>query len=75
MLTSPHWINGAPKAGATYAARTRYRTELIPVQSIRRLDDNNWNVVLRDEVRAVTPGQSTVLYEGERVVGGGIVVC
>ena len=31
-------------------------------------------VALKDEVRAVTPGQSTVIYDGEMVVGGGIVV-
>lgn len=73
-LTSPHWINGEPEADRTYAIRTRYRAALVPVTAISKLENGNWLVGLKDEVRAITPGQSAVLYEGERVVGGGIVL-
>ncbi|MCA9332167.1 hypothetical protein KC968_04510 [Candidatus Saccharibacteria bacterium] len=31
-------------------------------------------VKLSDKIRAITPGQSTVIYDGQYVVGGGIVV-
>ncbi|HEY5668067.1 MAG TPA: aminomethyltransferase beta-barrel domain-containing protein, partial [Candidatus Saccharimonadales bacterium] len=73
-LMSPHWINGAPTTDGKYQVRTRYRADLIPVTSIKQHGDGKWHLVLRDEVRALTPGQSAVLYEGGRVVGGGIVV-
>jgi tRNA-specific 2-thiouridylase len=74
-LTSPHWINQAPEEGATtYKVRTRYRSELIDVTAITKLASGNWQVRLKDEVRAITPGQSAVLYDGDRVVGGGIVL-
>lgn len=73
-LTSLHWINDEPKEDGHYMVRTRYRAELMNVSSIRKLDNGNWHVVLHDEVRALTPGQSAVLYEGDRVVGGGIVI-
>jgi tRNA-specific 2-thiouridylase len=73
-LTSPHWINGAPLTEGTYTVRTRYRAELIKVTHIQQLENGNWKLDLRDDVRAITPGQSTVLYEGDRVVGGGIVL-
>jgi tRNA-specific 2-thiouridylase len=73
-LTSPHWINAAPQQTGTYTVRTRYRAELLTVSSLRQLEDGNWHVVLHDEVRALTAGQSAVVYEGTRVVGSGIVI-
>lgn len=73
-LTSAHWINGEPDSAKTYHVRTRYRAELMPVTNIQKQVDGRWRLTLKDEVRALTPGQSAVLYEGERVVGGGIVV-
>ena len=73
-LTSVHWINSAPRADTLYHIRTRYRAELITVQALEALPNSSWRVVLTDEVRALTPGQSAVLYDGERVVGGGIVM-
>jgi tRNA-specific 2-thiouridylase len=73
VLTSPHWINDAPAESGKYKVRTRYRAELIDVTEIKQLDDGNWSLKLKDEVRALTPGQSAVLYEADRIVGGGIV--
>lgn len=73
-ISAPHWINQEPRETGTYMVRTRYRAELIPVTSLTKLDDGNWRLTLQDEVRALTPGQSAVLYENDRVVGGGIVL-
>lgn len=72
-LTSPHWINQSPREEGKYTIRTRYRADLISVKSIKQ-NGENWQVELVDEVRAITPGQSAVLYENDRVVGGGIVL-
>lgn len=72
-LTSLHWINQPPTEGASYMVRTRHRGALIPCR-INQLADGEMRLMLNDAERALTPGQSAVLYEGERVVGGGIVV-
>ncbi len=72
-LAAPHWINEPPASTGTYTVRTRYRAPLIPVSSIEQRD-GVWRVTMQDEVRALTAGQSAVLYEGERVVGSGIVI-
>ena len=52
-------------------ARVRYRHDGAPATVIAAGDD----VELRfdEPVRAVTPGQVAVLYEGDRVVGGGVI--
>ena len=69
-LTGLHWINEAPHFGTTYQVRTRYRAPLVPATFT---GDSLTELELAEEVRAVTPGQSVVVYDGERVVGGGIV--
>lgn len=72
-LASPHWINQPPEAKKPYTVRTRYRAELIPIKRLTEAG-STWELELQDEVRALTSGQSAVLYEGDRVVGGGIVI-
>lgn len=73
-LASQHWINDEPRTGGTYTVRTRYRAELLKVDDLSQLGNGTWRIVLHDEVRALTPGQSAVIYDGDRVVGSGIVV-
>ncbi len=72
-LTQLHWINEPPRIGQTYQVRTRYRAALVDCH-IARLEGDETSLRLDDAERALTAGQSAVLYEGERVVGGGIVV-
>lgn len=67
-----HWINVPPKEGKTYQVRTRYRAPLVKAKI--KLSGKNATLVLDDEVRAITPGQSAVIYSGGTVIGGGIVV-
>ncbi|MBP9852899.1 tRNA 2-thiouridine(34) synthase MnmA [Candidatus Saccharibacteria bacterium] len=76
-LAELHWINEVPKKGKQYQVRTRYRAELVACTlefGVFRTGQTPACVVkLASEVRALTPGQSAVLYDGARVVGGGIV--
>lgn len=71
QLVDPHWISAAPIPGQEYGLRVRYRAELIPGQLHRT--DVGWEVQLARPERAVSPGQSAVVYQGEQVVGGGII--
>jgi tRNA-specific 2-thiouridylase len=71
-LTSLHWINEAPAEDRSYQVRTRYRAPLVEC-TISHADAVS-TIHLNDDLRAITPGQSAVLYDGERVVGGGIVI-
>lgn len=71
-LTDPHWINKPPVQGSTLYIRTRYRAPLV--KSRVTLENGGARVKLDDPIRAITPGQSAVFYDQDRVVGGGIVV-
>lgn len=71
-LGALHWINQAPTDGTSYRIRTRYRAPLV--DAAVQFHGEQLILQLSEEVRAITPGQSAVLYEGDRVVGGGIVL-
>jgi tRNA-specific 2-thiouridylase len=53
-------------------ARIRYK-DRGGMASISQDRDGSMNVVFDDPRRAVTPGQSVVFYEGEDLVGGGVI--
>lgn len=65
-LTSIHWINDAPGDGE-YQIRVRHRASLVLAQ----LDKNVLR--LNDPERAVTAGQSIVIYKDDVCLGGAIV--
>lgn len=71
-LTDIHWINGEPDLSKEYQVRTRYRAPLV--KCTLKQEDGALTIILDEAVRAITPGQSAVLYDGELVLGGGIVI-
>jgi tRNA-specific 2-thiouridylase len=71
-LTDLHWINQVPEVGKTYQVRIRYRADLVDCTVA--IEGEQAAVSLTQDIRAITPGQSAVLYDGDRVVGGGIVI-
>lgn len=73
-LTDIHWITSEPDLHKNLQVRTRYRAPLITVQTIEKLKSGNLKLKLSEEMRALTPGQSAVFYDGEICLGGGIVV-
>jgi len=72
-LGAPHWINEPPVIGKAYKARMRYRAALVDC-TVEQLDEHQLRLILSEPERALTAGQSAVLYDGDRVIGGGIVV-
>lgn len=69
-LESPHWINQLPSPGK-YHVRIRHRAPLIVAELA--YDDEVVTLVLAEAQRAVTSGQSVVVYHDDEVIGGGIV--
>jgi len=65
------WVSGAPRSGAAYSGKTRYRQADADCRV--RDEGNGIEVEFTDPQWAVTPGQSVVLYEGDACLGGGVI--
>ncbi len=68
-----HWIAGSPPAARfSCTAQTRYRQPDEPCE-VEVRDDGSLSVRFEHPQRAVTPGQSVVLYDGEACLGGAVI--
>lgn len=67
----PSW-HRRPAPGEIFQAQHRYRTEPCRVR-MDHVDDRSFSVTYLDRPQPVAPGQSLVLYDGERVLGGGVI--
>lgn len=71
-MDSVFWVMGEPPAlSFTATAKTRYRQNDVPCLVTHK--SGQWVVSFDEEVRAITPGQSCVLYQGEVCLGGGVI--
>ncbi|MFM6152182.1 MAG: aminomethyltransferase beta-barrel domain-containing protein, partial [Sphaerospermopsis kisseleviana] len=50
----------------------RYRSQPVPVTVIP-LEDSRVRLVFDEPQFSITPGQAAVWYDGDRVLGGGII--
>lgn len=66
-LADIHWITSAPSGNDELHTRFRHRGPLVPATF------QNDVLTLHDAQRAITSGQSAVIYRGTEVLGGGIV--
>ena len=73
-VANVHWISGtAPQADFRCAAKLRYRQSEQPAAVIPTGADTV-HIVFDEPQRAVTPGQAAVFYDGDTVLGGGVIV-
>ncbi len=70
-IEQPHWLAAEPQPGAKLQVLTRYRGNMIDC-TVEKSGDNFEIKMARSE-RAVTPGQSAAIYDGDVLIGSGII--
>lgn len=66
------WTSNIAPILGTYSAKTRYRQVDAPCQ-LTALTEDLFTLNFDEAQWAVTPGQSAVIYNGDRCLGGGII--
>ena len=61
------------KEGEILSGKIRYNHPVAPC-TLKKLENGRVQVDFLEPQRAVTPGQAVVLYRGEYVAGGGIIL-
>lgn len=73
LATGVNFIAGqAPDTAIRVEARIRHRHVPAPA-TVRVLDSGDAEVTFDEPQRAITPGQSVVWYQGDLVIGGGVI--
>jgi tRNA-specific 2-thiouridylase len=72
IARSINWLVDAPAVGARVSIQVRHRSAPAFAEVVR-LDHGEIELALDEPVSAITPGQSLVMYDGDRVIGGGLI--
>jgi tRNA-uridine 2-sulfurtransferase len=67
-----NWLVDAPALGTELSVQIRHRSRPASGVLVRR-DGDEVELALDEPVTAISPGQSMVLYDGDRVLGGGVI--
>jgi tRNA-uridine 2-sulfurtransferase len=72
-LKQTNWIGGLPTSGKSYTARVRYRGMELPC-TVEHISAGTATIVFSDFDATASSGQSLVLYDGDVLLGGGVIV-
>jgi tRNA-specific 2-thiouridylase len=67
-----NWLVDTPAVGASVEVQVRHRSAPARAEIVR-IEHDEIELALDEPVSAIAPGQSLVLYDGERVLGGGLI--
>lgn len=71
LVSGVSFVSGIPPADPQVEVKVRYRSK--PVRSLLEPVGDDWLVTFVEPTPAPAPGQSAVFYDGDEVLGGGII--
>src|SRR6476659_8508676 len=67
-----NWLVDEPQLGASVEVQIRHRSATAAAELVR-LERGEIELALQEPLAAIAPGQSLVVYDGDRVLGGGVI--
>lgn len=75
IVKDVNWLSfKSPKRKFKAQVVIRYGHKAVNCEVLPLKNKNNYQVIFNHQQRAVTPGQSAVFYDGQKVLGGGIIM-
>ncbi len=72
IARSVNWLVDEPPVGTRVGIQIRHRAAAARAEIVR-IEGAEIELALDEPVAAITPGQSVVVYDGNRVLGGGLI--
>jgi len=72
LVKNMNWFVPCKEGINSVSAKFRYRQEDVPV-TVQELEDGSVRVTSEVLQRAITPGQFAVFYNGDELLGGGVI--
>ena len=74
LVEHPRFVNKTELVNDNnLTVRIRYRSQPVPCEVVREVEDDKLLIHFYEAVSAVTPGQSAVFYSGSRLLGGAFI--
>ncbi len=71
LVKDPHFIPEFPKKKIVLSVKIRYNHKEMPAEVL--FSEGKLRVSFKRPQFAITPGQSAVFYDGDKVIGGGVI--
>lgn len=72
IVDQVNWLGEKPQDWFKCSAKFRYRQKDNAIK-LRFINEYEVEIICDEKVRALTPGQIAVFYDGERLLGGGVI--
>jgi tRNA-specific 2-thiouridylase len=70
-LEEMNWLVQPLSVGDECELQIRYRSQAVPARVVAT--NGRLELELNEPARAITPGQSGVIYDGDKLLGGGVL--
>jgi len=69
-----NWIAGGDPSSFVCDVKIRYQSKMLQCKVLKRTNMKSYTVRFYEKIRDITPGQYAVFYQGDEVLGGGVIL-